>query len=112
MESLIIFWKETGWGMFCNGLFRIIHPEEFQDFADEYNSDSFNKIVLPFMVMAFGYIFAYVNNSIIVDYVIYMNIRYGIEKVLSNNIALLLNKCIFNKSILEVWFKIERYEAG
>ena len=86
--------------MFCNGLFRIIHPEEFQDFADEYNSDSFNKIVLPFMVMAFGYIFAYVN------------IRYGIEKVLSNNIALLLNKCIFNKSILEVWFKIERYEAG
>ena len=34
------------------------------------------------------------------------------EKVLSNNIALLLNKCIFNKSILEVWFKIERYEAG
>ena len=55
-ESLTTLWKEVGLGIFCNGLFRIINPEEFQDFADEYNSDSFNKTVLPFMATAFGHI--------------------------------------------------------
>lgn len=108
-ESLITLWKEAGLGMFCDGLFRIINPGKFQDFADEYNSDSFNKTVLPFMVTAFGDIFAYVNNSIIGEYVIYINIRYGTEKILSNDITLLFNKCVFNKSILEAWFKVEHY---
>lgn len=79
-ESLIALWKEAGLGMFCDGLFRIINPEEFQIFANEYNSDSFNKTVLPFMVTAFGDIFAYVDNSIIGDYVLYINVRYGTEK--------------------------------
>lgn len=108
-ESLITLWKEVGLGMFCDGLFRIINPEEFQFFADEYNSESFNKTVLPFMVTAFGDTFAYVDNTIIGDYVMYINVRYGTEKILSNNIELLLNKCVFNKSILEAWFKVERY---
>lgn len=109
-ESLTTLWKEVGLGIFCNGLFRIINPEEFQDFADKYNSDSFNKTVLPFMATAFGDIFAYANHSIIGDYVIYINVRYGTYKILSNNIALLLNKCVFNKSILEAWFKVEHYD--
>lgn len=115
-ENLIALWKEVGFGIFCDGLFRIINPEEFQDFADEYNSDSFNKAVLPFnktvlpfMATAFGDIFAYVNNSIIGDYVIYINVRYGTDKILSNNIALLLNKLVFNESTLKAWFKVERY---
>lgn len=108
-ENLIALWKEAGLGMFCDGLFRIINPEEFQDFADEYNSDSFYKTALPFMVTAFGDIFAYVNHSIIGDYVIYINVRYGTYKNLSSNIALLLNKCVFNESTLKAWFKVERY---
>lgn len=108
-ESLITLWKEAGLGMFCDGLFRIINPEEFQFFADEYNSDSFNKTVLPFMVTAFGDTFIYVDNTIIGNYVMYINMRYGTEKILSNNIGLLLNKFVFNKSILETLFKIERY---
>lgn len=108
-ESLITLWKEAGLGMFCDGLFRIINPEEFQFFADEYNSDSFNKTVLPFMVTAFGDTFVYVDNTIIGNYVMYINMRYGTEKILSNNIGLLLNKFVFNKSILETLFKIERY---
>lgn len=108
-ENLMALWKEAGVGMFCDGLFRIINPEEFQVFADEYNSDSSNKTVLPFMVTTFGDLFAYVDNSIIGDFVMYINVRYGTEKILSNNIALLLNKCVFNKSIQEAWFKVERY---
>lgn len=92
-QSLIALWKEAGLGMFCDGLFRIINPEEFQFFADEYNSDSFNKTVLPFMVTAFGDTFVYVDNAIIGDYVMYINMRYGTEKILSNNIELHSKDC-------------------
>lgn len=92
-QSLIALWKEAGFGMFCGGLFRIINPEELQFFADEYNSDPFNKTVLPFMVTAFGDTFAYVDNAIIGDYVMYINVRYGTEKILSNNIELHSKDC-------------------
>ena len=29
-ENIITLWKEVGFGMFCEGLFRIIEPNEYQ----------------------------------------------------------------------------------
>ena len=106
---MIALWQEVGLGIFCNGLFRVINPADYQEFVDEYYQREYNEGAIPFMVTAFGDSFVYVNNPTVGDYVIYINVRYGTEKILSNNIALLLNKCVFNKSILEAWFKVERY---
>lgn len=108
-KELIALWQEVGLGIFCNGLFRVINPADYQEFVDEYYQREYNEGAIPFMVTAFGDSFVYVNNPTVGDYVIYINVRYGTEKILSNNIALLLNKCVFNKSILEAWFKVERY---
>lgn len=106
-ENLIALWKEAGLGMFCDGLFRIINPEEFQDFADEYNSDSFYKTALPFMGNSFRGYFR-LRESPLSGITSYINVRYGTYKNLSSNIALLLNKCVFNESTLKAWFKVER----
>ncbi|WP_418696631.1 GAD-like domain-containing protein [Bacteroides sp.] len=108
-KELIALWQEVGLGIFCNGLFRVINPADYQEFVDEYFQREYNEGAIPFMVTAFGDLFVYVNNHIVGDYVIYINVRYGTDKILSNNIALLLNKYVFNESTLKAWFKVERY---
>lgn len=35
-ESLTVLWKEVGLGIFCNGLFRVINPTDYQGFVNQY----------------------------------------------------------------------------
>ena len=70
------------------------------------------ETVTPFMITVFGDIFAYVKNRVIGDYVVFINIRYGTFKILSENIDILLNIVIFNKSCLENWFLLNEYNKG
>lgn len=108
-ESLIALWEEIGIGIYCDGLFRVIVPSEYQDLVASCYTMEYDKFILPFMSTAFGDIFAYVENSKMGGYVVFLNIRYGTYKILSNNITLLLNKIIFNKSCLDTWFNLDNY---
>jgi hypothetical protein len=109
-SNLILLWKEISIGIYCDGLFKIVKPDEFQEIVDEcYPMDGFG-FVTPFMVTAFGDIFAYVKDCRIDDYVVFINVRYGTFKILSDNIEVLINMIIFNKGCLESWFSLEKYE--
>ena len=35
-KELITLWQEVGLGIFSNGLFRIVSPDDYQDFVDTY----------------------------------------------------------------------------
>lgn len=61
------------------------------------------------MTTVFGDIFAYVKNPVIGNYVVFINERYGTFKILSENVDILLNVVIFNKSCLESWFSLNKY---
>ncbi|WP_347284619.1 T6SS immunity protein Tdi1 domain-containing protein, partial [Lactobacillus taiwanensis] len=69
----------------------------------------YDKSFLPFMCTAFGDVFAYVKNPKLNNYIVYLNVRYGTYLILPDNLVLLLNKIIFNKSTLKGWFDLENY---
>ena len=108
-EKIIELWKEVGLGTFCDGLFRIINPDKYQTIVDDSYPLYEYETVTPFMTTVFGDIFAYVKNPVIGDYVVFINVRYGTFKILSENVDILLNVVIFNKSCLESWFSLNKY---
>lgn len=110
-EQIIELWKEVGLGTFCDGLFRIINPDKYKTIVDDSYPLYEYETATPFMTTVFGDIFAYVKNHVIGDYVVFINIRYGTFKILSENIDILLNIVIFNKSCLENWFLLNEYNT-
>ena len=107
--KIIELWKEVGLGIFCDGLFRIIEPDKYQTIVDDSYPLYEYEIATPFMTTVFGDFFAYVKNPVIGDYVVFINVRYGTFKILSENVDILLNVVIFNKSCLESWFSLNKY---
>lgn len=108
-EKIIELWKEVGLGIFCDGLFRIIEPDKYQAIVDDCYPMAGVGSATPFMTTVFGDIFAYVKDSGIGDYVVFINVRYGTFKILSENVEILFNIVIFNKSCLESWFSLDKY---
>ena len=108
-EQIIELWKEVGLGTFCDGLFRIINPDKYQTIVDDSYPLYEYETATPFMTTVFGDIFAYVKNPVIGNYVVFINVRYGTFKILSENVDILLNVVIFNKSCLESWFSLNKY---
>lgn len=108
-EKIIELWKEVGLGAFCDGLFRIIEPDKYQAIVDDCYPMAGVGSATPFMTTAFGDIFAYVKDSGIGDYVVFINVRYGTFKILSENVEILFNIVIFNKSCLASWFSLDKY---
>ncbi len=108
-EKIIELWKEVGLGAFCDGLFRIIEPDKYQAIVDDCYPMAGVGSVTPFMTTVFGDIFAYVKDCRIGDYVVFINVRYGTFKILSENVEILFNIVIFNKSCLASWFSLDKY---
>ena len=108
-ENIITLWKEVGFGMFCEGLFRIIEPNEYQAIIDDcYPMAGFGSAT-PFMTTVFGDIFAYVKDCRIGDYVVFVNVRYGTFRILSDKVDILFNIVLFNKGCLSSWFSLDEY---
>ena len=79
-KELITLWQEVGLGIFSNGLFRIVSPDDYQDFVDTYIEDreKYFEYLLPFMTTAFGDIFVWVKDIFQnQEYVIFINVRSG-----------------------------------
>lgn len=108
-KDLLTLWKEAGIGIFCDGLFRIINPDAYQEFLDSSYTNIDNESILPFMTTAFGDIFAYVKSKKLSDYIIFANFRYGIFKVLVEDIDYLMNDLIFDEEVCESWFNLDKY---
>lgn len=111
IPELNILWQEVGLGSYCNGLFKLINPSDYQDVINSCYEKEDDKSFLPFMCTAFGDVFAYVKNPKLDNYIVYLNVRYGTYLILPDNLVLLLNKIIFNKSTLKGWFDLENYPA-
>lgn len=109
--ELNILWQEVGLGSYCNGLFKLINPSDYQDVINSCYEKEDDKSFLPFMCTAFGDVFAYVKNPKLNNYIVYLNIRYGTYLILPDNLAALLNKIIFNQSFLKGWFDLENYSV-
>ena len=109
--ELTALWQEVGLGSYCDGMLKIINPSDYQDVLNSCYVMDYDKLFLPFMCTVFGDVFAYVENSKLNNYIVYLNVRYGTYLILPDNLVLLLNKIIFNKSILKGWFDLENYPA-
>lgn len=103
-KELIALWQEVGFGTFCNGLFRLLPPEEFIFWDNVYiGKPGQFKSQIPFMITAFGDIFVwgedtYINES----YVAYINIRKGTWSIIASNISVLYNV----RAISDIRFKM------
>lgn len=96
-EQLIILWQEAGWGIFCDGMVRLVNPEDYQGFVNEYFHKDYNETVTPFMVTAFGDIFACAISRALGNHIVFLNIRYGTFQILPNHPEVLLNTHLFDK---------------
>lgn len=104
-QDLITFWQEVGIGVFDSGLFRLVYPNDYQYFVDNYISDisQFSSIT-PFMTTSFGDIFIWVNDVRIHEsYVGYINIRQGSWKIIASNINVLFNVRMISKTRFEMF---------
>lgn len=103
-KELITLWQEVGLGIFCNGLFRIVSPDDYQVFVDTYIEDKerYFEYSLPFMTTAFGDIFVWVKDICQKrEYVIFINVRSGNWDIITSRIDLLFNVYI----VSEEWLK-------
>lgn len=107
--ELTTLWQEVGLGSYCDGMLKIINPSDYQDVLNSCYVMEYDKSFLPFMCTVFGDVFAYVKNPKLNNYIVYLNVRYGTYLILPDNLVLLLNKIIFNKSTLKGWFDLENY---
>lgn len=108
-ESLITLWKEVGLGIFCNGLFRVINPADYQEFVNQHYQREYNKGTIPFMVTAFGDLFVYAKSSQIRSHIVYLNVRYGTFQIFTDDLSFLFNILLINKSSLRLNFKLDHY---
>lgn len=104
--SLLTLWEEAGRGTFCGGMVRLINPADYQDFVDEYFHPAYAESVVPFMVTAFGDLFACVRSRVIGDHLVFLNIRYGTFQILPNRPEVLLNFHLFDK---RHYYALDRY---
>lgn len=95
--QLLTLWEEAGRGAFCGGMVRLIDPADYQDFIDEYFRPAYAESAVPFMVTAFGDLFACVRSRTIGDHIVFLNIRYGTFQILPNRPDVLLNFHLFEK---------------
>ena len=87
--ELTTLWQEVGLGSYCNGMLKIINPSDYQDVLNTCYIMDYDKSFLPFMCTAFGDVFAYVKNSRLKNYIVYLNVRYGTYLILPDNLVLL-----------------------
>ena len=102
--ELNTLWQEVGLGSFCNGLFKLINPSDYQDVINSCFEKEDDQSFLPFMCTAFGDLFAYVKNPRLNNYVVYLNVRYGTYLILPANLRAIFNKVMVNESFLKGWF--------
>lgn len=107
--ELNTLWQEVGLGSFCNGLFKLINPSDYQDVINSCFEKEDDQSFLPFMCTAFGDLFAYVKNPRLNNYVVYLNVRYGTYLILPANLRAIFNKVMVNESFLKGWFDLENY---
>lgn len=90
--ELTTLWQEVGLGSYCDGMLKIINPSDYQDVLNSCYIMDYDTSFLPFMCTAFGDVFAYVKNSRLKNYIVYLNVRYGTYLILPDNLVLLLGK--------------------
>lgn len=110
-KELITLWQEVGLGIFCNGLFRVVNPADFQEFVNQYYQREYNEVAIPFMVTAFGDLFVYIKSSQeqLGSHIVFLNVRYGTFQIFTDNFNLLFNILLFKNDSLEFRYKLGLY---
>ena len=109
-KELITLWQEVGLGIFSNGLFRIVSPDDYQDFVDTYIEDKekYFEYLLPFMTTAFGDIFVWVKDILQNrEYVIFINVRSGDWDIVTSRMDLLFSLYIASEGCLKRNFELK-----
>lgn len=109
-KELITLWQEVGLGIFCNGLFRIVSPDDYQDFVNTYIEDreKYFEYLLPFMTTAFGDIFVWVKDIFQNrEYVIFINVRSGDWNIVTSRMDLLFSLYIVSEECLKRIFELK-----
>ena len=105
-EQLLDLWQEAGRGTFCGGMVRLVNPADYQDFVDRYFRKAWNESAVPFLVTAFGDLFACVKSQTLGDHIVFLNIRYGTFQILPNRPEILCNLHLFDK---RHYYALDRY---
>lgn len=109
-KELITLWQEVGLGTFSDGLFRIVSPDDYQDFVDTYIEDreKYFEYLLPFMTTAFGDIFVWVKDIFQNrEYVIFINVRSGDWNIVTSRMDLLFSLYIVSEECLKRNFDLK-----
>lgn len=109
-KELITLWQEVGLGIFGDGLFRIVSPDDYQDFVDTYIEDreKYFEYLLPFMTTAFGDIFVWVKDIFQNrEYVIFINVRSGDWNIVTSRMDLLFSLYIVSEECLKRNFDLK-----
>lgn len=109
-KELITLWQEVGLGTFGDGLFRIVSPDDYQDFVDTYIEDreKYFEYLLPFMTTAFGDIFVWVKDICQNrEYVIFINVRSGDWNIVTSRMDLLFSLYIVSEECLKRNFDLK-----
>lgn len=109
-KELITLWQEVGLGTFGDGLFRIVSPDDYQDFVDTYIEDreKYFEYLLPFMTTAFGDIFVWVKDICQNrEYVIFINVRSGDWNIITSRMDLLFSLYIVSEECLKRYFDLK-----
>ena len=105
-EQLLVLWQEAGRGTFCGGMVRLVDPADYQAFVDRYFRKAWNESAVPFLVTAFGDLFACVKSQPLGDHIVFLNIRYGTFQILPNRPEILCNIHLFDK---RHYYALDRY---
>ena len=108
-KELVTLWQEVGLGVFCNGLFRIVSPNDYQDFVDTNIEDKekYFEYLLPFMTTAFGDIFVWVKDiSQNREYAIFINVRSGDWDIVTSRMDLLFSLYIVSEEWVKRYFDL------
>lgn len=109
-KELITLWQQVGLGTFGDGLFRIVSPDDYQDFVDTYIEDreKYFEYLLPFMTTAFGDIFVWVKDIFQNrEYVIFINVRSGDWNIVTSRMDLLFSLYIVSEECLKRNFDLK-----
>lgn len=109
-KELVTLWNEVGLGIFCNGLFRIVSPDDYQDFVDTYIEDKerYFEYSLPFMTTAFGDAFVWVKDIFQNrEYAIFINVRSGNWSIITSRIDLLFSLYMADEKWLKKFFDLK-----
>ena len=85
---------------------RLVDPADYQAFVDRYFRKAWNESAVPFLVTAFGDLFACVKSQPLGDHIVFLNIRYGTFQILPNRPEILCNIHLFDK---RHYYALDRY---